>query len=166
MQMLRIAVCVAALSTTLAWAEEPVGCDKFKWPVEKEMVALRTPNLKVFPSGTKVSAIPFTGTVLLVPLTSANLPKPPERSSKADTFSGYLEVTGLKAGTYSISLADAAWVDVVGDNKFLKAKAHSGVQGCEGIRKVLQFELNADPVIIQISGAPTQRLNVAIMPSE
>jgi hypothetical protein len=166
MHVFWIAACFAALSTTLAWAEEPVGCDKFKWPVDREMAALRTPNLKEVKSGTKVSTLPFAGTILLAPSSSASLPKAPERSPKIDTFSGYLEIAGVKAGTYSISLDDAAWVDVVGDNQFLKAKAHSGVQGCQGIRKVLQFELRADPLVVQISGAPTQRLNVAIMPSE
>jgi hypothetical protein len=166
MHALRVAACLAALSSTLAWAEEPVGCDKFKWPVDREMAALRTPNLKEINSGTKVPAIPFAGTMLLAPSSSASLPKTPERSPKTDTFSGYLEITGVKAGTYSISLDDAAWVDVVEDNQFLKAKAHSGVQGCPGIRKVLQFELRADPLIVQISGAQTQRLNVAIMPWE
>ena len=51
-------------------------------------------------------------------------------------------------------------------DQFLKAKAHSGVQGCEGIRKVLQFELKGDPLVIQISEAPTPRLNLAILPAE
>jgi len=69
-------------------------------------------------------------------------------------------------GTYSISLSDAAWVDVVEQDHFLKAKAHSGVQGGQGIRKVLRFELRSDPVIIQISGASTPRLNFAILPAE
>jgi hypothetical protein len=32
MHVLWIAACFAAQSSTLAWAEEPVGCDKFKWP--------------------------------------------------------------------------------------------------------------------------------------
>jgi len=57
-------------------------------------------------------------------------------------------------------------VDVVEHDQFLKAKAHSGVQGCEGIRKVLQFELKGDPLVIPISGAPTPRLNLAILPAE
>jgi hypothetical protein len=166
MHILRIAACLVALSSTLAWAEEPIGCDKFRWPVDREMTALRTPNLEEINSGAKVSAIPFAGTVLLTPSSSADLPKTPERAPKTDTFSGYVQITGVKAGIYSISLGDAAWVDVVEDGQFLKAKAHSGVQGCQGIRKVLQFELRADPVIVQISGAPTQRLNIAIMPSE
>ena len=164
------AIYVAALITTVsavsALAEEPIGCDKFKWPVEKEMGALRAPNIQQVKSGTNIATIPFAGTVLLVPSSSANLPKAPERPPKDDTFAGYLAVAGLAAGTYSISLSDAAWVDVVEDDQFLKAKAHSGVQGCEGIRKVLQFELKGDPLVIQISGAPTPRLNLAVLPAE
>jgi hypothetical protein len=66
-------------------------------------------------------------------------------------------------GTYSISLSDAAWVDVVEQVHILKAKAHSGVQGCQGTRKV---ELRGDPLIIQISGSSIPRLNFAILPAE
>jgi hypothetical protein len=100
---------------------------------------------------------------MLVPSNTANLPKEPERTPKDDTFSGYLVIMGIASGTYSISVSDAAWLE---DDHFLKAKAHSGVQGCQGIRKVLQFELRGDPLIVQISGAPTPRLNVAILPAE
>jgi len=157
---------VAGLSSTIAIAEERVGCDRFKWPVDKEIAALRARSLDEVKSGAKVSAIPFAGTVLLVPSDTANLPKLPERSPKNDTFSGYLLIAGIAPGTYSISLSDAAWVDVVEQDQFLKAKAHSGVQGCQGIRKVLQFELLGNPLLIQISGAPTPRVNVAILPAE
>jgi hypothetical protein len=147
-------------------AQEPVGCDKFKWPVEREMTALRADHLEQVNSSTKLSTVPFVGTVMLAPSNSANLPKEPERTPKDDTFSGYLVITGIVSGTYSISISDAAWLDVVENGQFLKPKAHSGAQGCQGIRKVLQFELRADPLIIQISGAPTPRLNVAILPAE
>jgi hypothetical protein len=147
-------------------AQELVGCDKFKWPVEREMTALRAAHLQQVNSSTKLSAVPFVGTVMLVPSNTANLPKGPERTPKDDTFSGYLVIMGIASGTYSISVSDVAWLDVVEDDHFLKAKAHSGVQGCQGIRKVLQFELRGDPLIVQISGAPTPRLNVAILPAE
>jgi len=157
---------IAILLIGPASAQEPVGCDKFKWPVEKEMTALRAPHLQEVNSSTKLSTVPFVGTVVLVPSNTANLPKAPERTPKDDTFSGYLAITGIAAGTYSISLFDAAWVDVVQADRFLKAKAHSGVQGCQGIRKVLQFEVRADPLIIQVSGASTSRLNLSIMPLE
>jgi len=148
------------------WAQEPLGCDKFKWPVQKEMEALRAPNLKNVAAGSDVSAVPFAGTVALVALNDANLPKPPERAPKSDTFAGHLSVATAAAGTYSISLSDAAWLDVLQDNRFLKPAAHSGVQGCEGIRKVVKFDLGSAPFIVQITGAPTERLNIAILPTE
>jgi hypothetical protein len=103
---------------------------------------------------------------MLVPSNNANLPKGPERTPKDDTFSGYLVITNVASGMYSISVSDVAWLDVVEDDHFLKAKAHSGVQGCQGIRKVLQFDLRGDPLIVQISGAPTSRLNVAMLPAK
>ena len=56
-------------------------------------------------------ATPFVETVLLTPSNSANLPKARERSPKTDTFSGYLEIAGLKAGTYSISHIDGRGAD-------------------------------------------------------
>jgi hypothetical protein len=166
MQALWATASIAILFVTPVLAQEPVGCDNFKWPVEKEIAALRAPHLKEIDSGTKLSAVPFVGTVVLVPSDTANLPAAPERAPKDDTFSGYIAIPGIAAGTYSISLSDAAWVDVVQDNRFLKVKARSGVQGCQGIRKVLQFEVAADPLIIQVSGASTSRLNISIMPLE
>ena len=131
--------------------------------MEREMTALRAAHLEQVNSSTKLSAVPFVGTVMLVPSHTTNLPK---GTPKDDTFSGYLVITGIASGTYSISVSDAAWLDVVENDHFLKAKAHSGAQGCQGIRKVLQFELRGDPLIVQISGAPTPRLNVAILPAE
>jgi hypothetical protein len=75
MNTLCIAACLASVALTSAVAQEPVGCDKFKWPVEKEMAALRAANLKAVASGSNVSVIPFAGTVLQAPLNTANLPK-------------------------------------------------------------------------------------------
>jgi hypothetical protein len=166
MRVLWAAAIIVALSNTVALAEEPIGCDKFKWAVDKEITALSAPNLGEVKSSAKVSTFPFAGKVLLDLSSSASLPKEPERSPKSDTFSGYLLITNITPGPYSISLSDAAWIDVVEHDQFLKAKAHSGVQGCQGIRKVLQFEPRGDPLIIQISGAQTPRLNVAILPAE
>lgn len=166
MQTLFTVAFAATLVATPALAQEPIGCDKFKWPVEKEMAALRAPNLKAVASGSNVATMPFAGTLLLGPLKAANLPKAPERAPKDDRFAGFLSVAGTRAGTYSISLSDAAWIDVVQNNNFLKARAHSGVQGCEGIRKVVQFDLTSEPFVVQISGAAKERLTLAIMPRE
>jgi hypothetical protein len=86
MRAIYVAALITALSAISAFAEEPVGRDKFKWPVEKEMGALRAPNLQQVKSGTKIAVVPFAGTVLLVQSSSANLPKAPGRPPKHDTF--------------------------------------------------------------------------------
>ena len=154
MRALWVTASIAILFVSPVLAEEPVGCDKFKWPVEKEMTALRASHLQEIKSGTKLSGVPFVATLVLIPSDTANLPAAPERAPKDNTFSGYLSMPDIAAGTYSIGLSDAAWVDVVQDGRFLKLKAHSGVQGCRGIRKVFQFELGADPITIQVSDDP------------
>ena len=107
-------------------AQQPIACDKFKWLVEREMTALRAAHLEQVNSSTKLSAVPFVGTVMLVPSHTTNLPK---GTPKDDTFSGYLAITGIAAGTYSISLSDAAWLDVVENHiaalRVVKASARS-----------------------------------------
>jgi len=161
-----LASVIAVLSAAPAAAQEPVGCDKFSLPVEQEMAALRAPNLKVVASGSNVAETPFAAMLLLAPIKAAQLPKAPERAPNEDTFAGYLSVAAVAPGTYSISLSDAAWVDVLQNNRFLKARAHSGARGCPGIRKVLRFDLTSKSFVVQFSGATTGRLGVAIMPAK
>ena len=43
------ALLLLALLTTPALAQEPVGCDKFKWPLDKERALLTSVNLVITP---------------------------------------------------------------------------------------------------------------------
>jgi hypothetical protein len=44
------------LGTTSAWAaEEPSGCDKFKWPIEHERAALTAPDRIKLASGADIA---------------------------------------------------------------------------------------------------------------
>jgi hypothetical protein len=72
---------------------------------------------------------------------------------------------GVAAGVYSIALSAPAWLDVVQNGRFLKVKSFSGVQGCDGIRKVVKFELTTEPFTLQISGVTADGIAVALMPS-
>src|ERR1700726_988412 len=70
------------LSAAPAWAaEEPSGCDKFKWPIERERAALTAPDRLKLASGGELAAVPSTGmTLALRPPGDAKLPSPPERA--------------------------------------------------------------------------------------
>ena len=149
-------------------AEEPSGCDKFKWNIERERAALTAPDRIKLASGGELAAIPSTGMMLALRTPAeAKLPSPPERAPKEGTFAGFTNFKGApKAGTYTVSLSADAWVDLVQDGHFLKPKAFSGATDCDGIRKTMKYEISASPLVVQISGTKGDSVSVAILPSE
>jgi hypothetical protein len=157
------------LGTTSAWAaEEPSGCDKFKWPIEHERAALTAPDRIKLASGAEVAAVPATGiTLTLQAIADAKLPTAPERAPKEGTFSGFASFKDApKPGIYTISLSEGAWIDVIQNGHALKPKGFSGATDCEGIRKTMKYEISANPFVLEISGARDNALSVAILPSE
>ena len=109
------------------FAQEPVGCDKFKWPLDKERATLTGTDLPKVASGDRVTwPIPLATTVTLVPFADAKLPVAPERAPKLPT-----SLAGFRCklrprrgrGTYKITLSSEGWIDVVQDGHTLKSSA-------------------------------------------
>ncbi|MGY3389457.1 hypothetical protein ACVWW6_002048 [Bradyrhizobium sp. USDA 3311] len=167
---MRILTFLAALTlgaTSALAAEEPSGCDKFKWPIERERAALTAPDRAKLVSGSEQAALPSSAITLgLVAPSEAKLPTPPERAPKDGTFAGFTGIKTTKAGLYTISLSAGAWVDVVQDGHVLKPMAFSGATDCDGIRKTMKYELSAQPLVLQVSGARDNFISIAILPSE
>jgi hypothetical protein len=162
-------IAASLLAAAPAWAaEEPSGCDKFKWNIDHERAALTAPNRVKLSSGSAMAGLPSTGmTLALTTPADAKLPTPPERTPKDGTFAGFTRLTAApKAGIYTISLSAGAWIDVVQDGHFLKPKAFSGATDCDGIRKTMKYEVSASPFVLQVSGARENSLSIAILPSE
>lgn len=158
---------VLSLSATSALAaEEPSGCDKFKWPINNERAALTAPDRIKLASGSEQTALPSLSAITLdlVAPAQAKLPSQPERAPKEGTFAGFVTFTTVKAAHYTISLSSGAWVDVVQDGHFLKPMAFSGATDCEGIRKTMKYSLSDKPFVVQISGARENSLSIAILP--
>jgi hypothetical protein len=161
-------IALALLGTSSAWAaEEPSGCDKFKWNIDQERATLTAPERVKITSGTELTALPSTGiTLALRPPGDAKLPSPPERAPKEGTFAGFANVKAApKAGLYTISLSAGGWVDLVQDGHFLKPKAFSGATDCDGIRKTMKYEISASPLLLEISGTKEDSISIAILPS-
>src|ERR1700710_2672379 len=102
---MRTAVLLALIlsGTAPAWAaEEPSGCDKFKWPIERERAALTAPDRVKLSSGGELAAVPATAiTISLVAPAEAKLPTPPERAPKEGTFAGFASFKNApKPGLY------------------------------------------------------------------
>jgi hypothetical protein len=162
-------IALVFLGTAPAWAaEEPSGCDKFKWNIDHERAALTAPDRVKLASGGEVAALPSTGmTLALRPPGDAKLPTPPERAPKEGTFAGFASFKSApKAGLYTVSLSAGAWIDLVQDGHALKPKAFSGATDCDGSRKTMKYEIGASPFVLQISGTREDSISVAILPSE
>ncbi|MGY4511215.1 hypothetical protein [Bradyrhizobium sp. USDA 3650] len=148
-------------------AEEPSGCDKFKWPIHNERAALTAPDLAKLASGSEQAAVPSSAIKLgLVAPQEAKLPTPPERAPKDGTFAGFTGIKAPKAGLYTVSLSSGAWIDLVQDGHALKPVAFSGATDCDGIRKTMKYELSGQPVVLQVSGAKDNSLSIAILPAQ
>jgi hypothetical protein len=165
---MRVLAFLAMLSlgaTSALAAEEPSGCDKFKWPIERDRAALTAPDHAKLATGSEQAVLPSTAIALgLVAPADARLPSPPERAPKDGTFAGFTSIKTAKAGLYTISLSTGAWVDVVQDGHFLKPVAFSGATDCDGIRKTMKYELSAQPFVLQVSGARENSVSIAILP--
>lgn len=150
-----------------ATSAEPSGCDKFKWPIERDRAALTAPDRARLASGSEQAAVPSSAITLgLVAPQAAKLPTPPERAPKDGTFAGFTSIKAVKAGLYTISLSAGAWVDLVQDGHFLKPVAFSGATDCDGIRKTMKYELAGEPFVLQISGAKDHSLSISILPAQ
>jgi hypothetical protein len=149
-------------------ADEPSGCDKFKWNIARERAALTAPDRIALASGGEMAGAPSTAvTLALRSLAEAALPTAPERAPRDGSFAGYAKFAGPpRAGLYAISLSSGGWVDVVQDGHLLRPKAFSGARDCDGIRKTMTYELSAAPFVLQVSGTAQTAISIAILPAE
>jgi hypothetical protein len=157
-----IAACAVAAP---AFAQEPVGCDKFKWPLDKERATLNGTDLPKIVSGASVTfPIPFGTIVALLPFADAKLPAPPERTPKSpDTFAGFFQApTPKQPGSYKITLSAEGWIDVTQSGNPVKSTGFSGALGCEGIRKSVKFDLAATPFTVELSGIKADSIKLVI----
>jgi hypothetical protein len=154
---------VALLMAAPAWAQEPAGCDKFKWPLDGERALLAKPSETASGGEASLGAAVM---LALVPLAEAKLPVAPSRPPKfPDSYAGFVRVSALsQAGTYRITLAHGAWIDVVQGRGALKPTAFSGSTGCEGLAKSIKFELTAAPFVVELSGTSAHAVALVVTP--
>src|ERR1700759_1997778 len=102
---LLIAFIVLGTASAMA-AQEPSGCEKFRWPIERERAALTAPDRVKLASGGELAAVPAPGIALaLLTPAEAKLPVPPEREPKEGTFAGFASFKSApKPGIYTISV--------------------------------------------------------------
>jgi hypothetical protein len=158
-----ISFVVLACMSRLAQAEEPRGCDKFKWPIVHEQQALNAPQVVELASGGNLP-IDMPASIKLTPVAQAKFELPPERTPKDPaSFAGILHLEApTKDGSFKVSISTDAWIDAIQDGQLLKSTAFTGAFDCTGIRKSVKFSLQANPVTIQLSDVRSPRISIVV----
>jgi len=147
-----------------ARADEPQGCDAFKWPLGPERAALTAPDRVSLTSG---DALPLGAAahLALTPLADAKLDKPPERApSDPKSFAGLVHLpTPPNIGVYKVTISGEGWIDLIQGEAFSKPISFSGAVGCDGMRKSVKFRLEG-PATLQVTGAKTADISLIVTP--
>jgi hypothetical protein len=160
-----LATFAALLIAAPALAQEPVGCDKFKWPLDHERALLA--SAVPLASGAQMpKPLDSAVTVTLAPLADAKLPMPPSRAPKnPGSYAGFVSAPAIpQAGTYRVTLSAPAWIDVIQAGHALQSTAFSGASGCAGIAKSVKFDLAAAPFSVELSGTAAHALSFVVTP--
>lgn len=162
-----LAVLLIILGTACADADEPRGCDKFAWDVSVAQALLAG---TVQPAGSAAldrdAGKAFS--VALVPLAGAKLELAPERAPKDPaSFAGLVHFApAAQPGTYTATLAAAAWIDVIQDGAYLKPAAFTGALDCPHVRKSVRFRIASGPFTLQVSGVDRPAIDLVVAPAK
>jgi hypothetical protein len=164
--MLRTLVALTLLTiAAAAFAQEPVGCDKFKWPLDQEKALLATAT-PINSGGAAPQAVGAAIKLALVPLAEATLPMEPSRKPKSpESYAGFVRLPAPPMpGAYRVTLSEAGWIDVIQEGREVKSGAFSGAVDCEGVRKSVKFHLFAAPLVIEVTGAASRAIGIVVTP--
>lgn len=162
-----LAVLLGAAGIAPLRAASDDACSGFAWPVEREIKLFRDSGIEPVMSGAMLRALPPTGVAIeLQPQVTVDYAVEPGREAKSnDSFGGMLTIANVEqAGAYQVTASDEAWIDAIQNGKALPSTAHTGKEGCPDVRKSMRFELDAGPLTIQVSGAPSIQIKLAILP--
>lgn len=77
---------------------------------------------------------------------------------------GYQFETGIvvgQAGRYAIAASDKTWIDLRGGGREIASVAHQ--PGCQGVRKIVMFDLQPGRYTVAFTENPTPELRVMVV---
>ena len=86
----------------------------------------------------------------------------PQGEGDPASFGGLAALTIERAGTYRVGLEKSAWVDVSANGKPAEAGRFGPGPACSGIRKAVEFHLEAGPHVLELSGNLDPELGVLV----
>jgi hypothetical protein len=165
--MLRLSLIAAALIALLGPAAADDGCEKVAWSLTRERAAFAAADKATIAAGETLSALPSGALVIrLQPGPQASFAMPPERKPRTEPWhGGMVRLPALaKAGIYQITLSDDAWIDVIQNGRYARSVGSTGRSDCPGVRKSVRLDLDASPVVLQVSGVSPDTIAITLGP--
>lgn len=166
MSKTRAPVLLFALAlAAVARADDP--CDGFAWDVrvERALFAREAQPATAAPAAALAPelAVATPYALLLVPQEQVQFAVTPgKKTVPAGAHGGLVTTRVSRAGRFRISLDAPAWIDVVAAGQTLRSQAFQGRAGCSAPHKVVEFELPAGQVLIQVSAAGPDRVRLTV----
>jgi hypothetical protein len=124
-------------------------------PLPVAATAAELPNAHLAGSAAARLALRATPTV--------QYPVRPEKPGGSVSYGGLIAFDVPAAGTYRVALSSAAWIDVAKGGKAVASTAHSSGPACTGIRKMVDFPLQAGRYVLEIAANGTPNLTVIVV---
>lgn len=96
----------------------------------------------------------------LLPTPAVRYPLRPEKPGGSVSFGGLVRLHVAAPGTYRIALGSGAWIDLVAGDKAAVSTAHGHGPDCSGIRKMVDFPLEAGDYTLQIAANGADSITV------
>jgi len=142
-------------------------CESFKWDVSHEHT-LFMGTATALNSGASLATAPVIVPdrlyeLKLVPQQDTKFMVEPHRRDPADGVDAGLVSLHLNAlGRYRVSSDAAVWIDVIDDGAAVRAIDFQGQKDCAAPHKVVEFEIGALQVLIQVSGSDAATVKLAV----
>ncbi len=165
--ILAIAVGVAS---GFADAKDNPACDQFDWSIKRELQLFADPDLEMVFSGATLSSIPEKGLVVeLQPHGTLDLCAGPGARAEIGRRlrrAAFCRRMSRSGGAYQVTLSGDAWIDLIQDGKAIALSAETINPNCSDARKSMRFRLEQGPLTVQVTGAASSQIRLAILPVE
>jgi hypothetical protein len=151
-----------------ALAADP--CDGFSWDVHQERAVFAS-TAQTLPAGRALAAAPelvpnHLYLLALSPQDQVTFPVTPGKRALADgAYAGVAHVHIAQPGSYRVALNGGFWIDLVSGGTPITSSDFTGQPHCDAPRKIVQFSLPAGDLVLQLSGAASTPVRVAIVPA-
>jgi hypothetical protein len=148
-----------------SYADDP--CAAFKWNVTHERTLFAGTPESVAAGGDGASAPKLLPDHLygltLSPQDRITLSVPLGKKAQFDgAFGGVARLHVPTAGTYRIALDQSGWIDVVGEHGVIPSSDFAGGSACRAPHKLVQFELPAGELLLQLSGVGNAAVKLTV----